>query len=40
VYSADEVRRIVGRRSAEIEATLGYRLLDCVVHRDDLVVTQ
>jgi hypothetical protein len=24
----------------EIEATLGYRLLDCVVHRDDLVVTQ
>jgi glutamate 5-kinase len=40
VYSADEVRRIVGRRSVEIEATLGYRLLDCVVHRDDLVVTQ
>jgi glutamate 5-kinase len=40
VYSADEVRRIVGRRSAEIEATLGYKLLDCVVHRDDLVVTQ
>jgi glutamate 5-kinase len=40
VYSADEVRRIVGRRSAEIEAALGYRLLDCVVHRDDLVVTQ
>ncbi|HYS07441.1 MAG TPA: glutamate 5-kinase [Myxococcales bacterium] len=40
VYSADEVRRILGRRSAEIEAALGYRLLDCVVHRDDLVVTQ
>src|SRR4051812_21966560 len=40
VYSADEVRRIVGRRSGEIEAALGYRLLDCVVHRDDLVVTQ
>ena len=40
VYSADEVRRLAGRRSAEIEATLGYRLLDCVVHRDDLVVTQ
>ena len=40
VYSADEVRRIVGRRSAEIEAALGYRLLDCVVHRDDLVVMQ
>jgi len=40
VYSADEVRRILGRRSVEIEAALGYRLLDCVVHRDDLVVTQ
>jgi glutamate 5-kinase len=39
VYGADEVRRIAGLRSAEIEATLGYRLLDCVVHRDDLVVT-
>ena len=39
VYSADEVRLISGLRSAEIEARLGYRLLDCVVHRDDLVVT-
>jgi glutamate 5-kinase len=39
VYSADEVRIIQGLRSAEIEARLGYRLLDCVVHRDDLVVT-
>jgi len=39
VYGADEVRRIAGLRSAEIEARLGYRLLDCVVHRDDLVVT-
>jgi glutamate 5-kinase len=40
VYGADEVRRIQGLRSAEIEARLGYRLLDCVVHRDDMVVTQ
>lgn len=39
VYSAEEVRRIRGKTSAEIEGTLGYRLLDCVVHRDDLVVT-
>jgi glutamate 5-kinase len=39
VYGADEVRRIAGLRSAEIESRLGYRLLDCVVHRDDLVVT-
>jgi len=39
VYSAEEVRRIVGLRSTDIESRLGYRLLDCVVHRDDLVVT-
>jgi glutamate 5-kinase len=39
VYGADEVRRIRGLPSAQIEGTLGYRLLDCVVHRDDLVVT-
>ncbi len=40
VYSAEEIRRIAGRPSAEIEGRLGYRLLDCVVHRDDLVVMQ
>ena len=39
VYGADEVRLIQGKRSEEIEGALGYRLLDCVVHRDDLVVT-
>ena len=39
VYAADEIRRIAGLHSAEIESRLGYRLLDCVVHRDDLVVT-
>jgi glutamate 5-kinase len=33
------VRRLIGLRSHDIEAALGYRLLDCVVHRDDLVVT-
>jgi glutamate 5-kinase len=40
VYSAEEIRRILGCASHEIEAKLGYRLLDCVVHRDDLVVTR
>ncbi len=40
VYGADEVRRLVGLRSSQIEPVLGYRLLDCVVHRDDLVVTR
>jgi glutamate 5-kinase len=37
-YGAEEVRRIRGLSSSQIEATLGYRLQDCVVHRDDLVV--
>jgi glutamate 5-kinase len=36
-YDADEMRRIAGRKSAEIEAILGYRYLDEAVHRDDLV---
>ena len=39
VYAADEVRKIQGMRSGQIETALGYRVLDCVVHRDDLVVT-
>ncbi|RMG20262.1 MAG: glutamate 5-kinase [Deltaproteobacteria bacterium] len=38
VYDAKSVRRLIGARTREIEARLGYRLLDEVVHRDDLVV--
>lgn len=37
-YSAAELERIKGLRSADIEKTLGYRNGDEVVHRDDLVV--
>jgi glutamate 5-kinase len=37
-YAADEVERIRGRHSAEIELVLGYKNLDEVIHRDDLVV--
>jgi glutamate 5-kinase len=37
-YEDSELRRIVGRRSAEIEAILGYRYIDEAVHRDDLAV--
>ncbi|RKY57303.1 MAG: glutamate 5-kinase [Candidatus Latescibacterota bacterium] len=37
-YSADEVRRIRGRRSSEIEDLLGYKYSDEVVHRDNMVV--
>lgn len=37
-YSADEVERIKGRRTGEIEKVLGYRHSDEVIHRDNLVV--
>jgi glutamate 5-kinase len=36
-YAADEVARLKGRRSEEIEAVLGYRGRSVVIHRDDLV---
>ncbi len=39
-YGADEVRRIAGLKTSEIERTLGYKYLDEVVHRDDLVVLE
>jgi glutamate 5-kinase len=37
-YSADELKQIAGRKSAEIEIVLGYRYLEEAVHRDDLAV--
>lgn len=37
-YSADEVRRVRGRRSDELEALLGYRGRDEVIHRDNLAL--
>jgi glutamate 5-kinase len=39
-YAADEVRRIAGLKTGEIERALGYKYLDEVVHRDDLVVLE
>lgn len=37
-YQADEVRRIQGRHSREIEAILGYEYGDEVIHRNDLIL--
>jgi len=37
-YGADEVRRIAGLRTTEIERALGYKYLDEIVHRNDLVL--
>jgi glutamate 5-kinase len=39
-YSAEEVERIKGRRSSEIEQILGYRHSDEVIHRDNLVILE
>lgn len=38
-YDAEDVRRIAGHRSAAIEAILGWRGRDEVIHRDDLVLS-
>jgi glutamate 5-kinase len=38
-YDADDARRIAGKRSAEIEAELGYRGRAALIHRDDLSLT-
>jgi glutamate 5-kinase len=37
-YSSEDLRRIAGIRSADIEGVLGYKYLDEAIHRDDLVV--
>jgi glutamate 5-kinase len=37
-YSADEIRAIKGCKSSEIEARLGKKEFDEVIHRDNLVV--
>jgi len=37
-YSADDARLILGHKTREIEALLGYRGRDEMIHRDDLVL--
>jgi glutamate 5-kinase len=37
-YSDSDATRILGRKSSEIEAILGYRGRDELIHRDDLVI--
>jgi len=37
-YGASDLRRLKGLQSTDIEATLGYKYLDEVIHRDDLVL--
>jgi len=37
-YSHQEIARILGRKSSEIEEILGYRYGDEIIHRDNLVI--
>jgi glutamate 5-kinase len=37
-YSCEDVLRIMGRRSSDIEALVGFRGRDEIIHRDDLVL--
>ena len=39
-YSAADARRIRGHKTGEIEAILGYRGRDAMIHRDDLVLEE
>ena len=38
MYDSNDVRRIMGRRTEEIEAILGYPARSALIHRDDLVL--
>ena len=38
-YNATDAERIAGKKSQEIEAILGYRGRDEMIHRDDLVIS-
>jgi glutamate 5-kinase len=38
-YNDEDARRLVGRRTVEIEGILGYRGRDEMIHRDDLALT-
>jgi glutamate 5-kinase len=39
-YALPELLRIMGKKSSEIEAVLGYKYGDEVIHRDNLVLTR
>jgi glutamate 5-kinase len=38
-YNASDAEQIAGKRTVEIEAILGYRGRDEMIHRDDLILT-
>ncbi len=38
LYGDEDIRRIAGHHSSEIESILGFHIADVIVHRDDLVL--
>ena len=40
VYGADDLQKIAGEHSSDIESVLGFKVLDEVVHRDNLVTLE
>jgi glutamate 5-kinase len=38
-YNTEDARRLVGRRTVDIESILGYRGRDEMIHRDDMAIT-
>jgi glutamate 5-kinase len=39
-YRAEDVRRILGKKTSEIAAALGQKEFDEIIHRDNLVLLQ
>ena len=37
-YSSDELQKISGRHTKDIEGILGFKTYDEVIHRDDMVI--
>lgn len=37
-YASNDIKRIMGKKSAEIEAVLGHKPYDEIIHRDNLVI--
>ena len=37
-YASSEVRKIIGKKSSEIESVLGYRYSDEIIHRNEMVI--
>ena len=38
-YNSTDIRKIMGLKSTQIKKCLGYKPYDCVIHRDNLAIT-